>query len=236
MSKYYLVDVKSIQSKVSRSEFAVDELESLAQSILQAGGLLVPLILRQTGPESYEVLAGDRQYYAAVRAKEINLRAGEMVNAFVVPPKLQEAALEQVSALHPTPTQEGNTSTDAGATRAVEQRLNNLESRFDRALQDMKQTHQQAIKELQQQITGLQEQIPAKIEPLELLNHANSRELLEKLAIANIRGKTADKIIDGIEKARKKAPFKSFSDAIDRIPGLGVQRMITLLDAWENRL
>jgi len=235
MSKYYLVDVKSIQSKVSRSEFAVEELEQLAQSILKSDGLLMPLILRQTGAESYEVLAGDREYYAAVRAKEINPRAAEMVNAFVVPPKLQEAALEQVSALYPTPTQGGNTVTDAVPTGAVEQRLNNLESRFDRALQDMKQTHQQAIKELQEQIHGLEEQIPAKIEPLELLNQGSSVELLEKLAIANIRGKTADKLIDGIEKARQKAPFKSFSDAIDRIPGLGVQRMITLLDAWGNR-
>lgn len=235
MSKYYLVDVKSIQSKVSRSEFAVEELEHLAQSILKSDGLLMPLILKQTGPESYEVLAGDREYYAAVRAKEINLRAGEMVNAFVVPPKLQEAALEQVSALHPQPTQGVKMATDVVPTGAVEQRLNNLESRFDRALQDMKQTHQQAIKALQEQINGLQEQIPAKIEPLELLNQGSSVELLEKLAIANIRGKTADKLIDGIEKARKKAPFKSFSDAIDRIPGLGEKRMITLLDAWGNR-
>jgi len=235
MSKYYLVDVKSIQSNVSRSEFAVEELENLAQSILQAGGLLVPLILRQTGPESYEVLAGDREYYAAVRAREINPRAGEVVNAFVVEPKLQEAALEQVSALYPTPTQGVNTVTDAVPTGAVEQRLNNLESRFDRALQDMKQTHQQAIKELQEQIHGLEEQIPAKIEPLELLNQGSSVELLEKLAIANIRGKTADKLIGAIETARKQAPFQSFSDVIKRVQGLGDRRMITLLDAWGNR-
>lgn len=50
------------------SEFAVDDLENLAQSILKSDGLLMPLILKQIGPESYEVLAGDREYYAAVRA------------------------------------------------------------------------------------------------------------------------------------------------------------------------
>ncbi|MDB9518079.1 ParB N-terminal domain-containing protein [Roseofilum reptotaenium CS-1145] len=235
MSKYYLVDVKSINSNVSRSEFAVDDLENLAQSILKSDGLLMPLILKQTGPESYEVLAGDREYYAAVRAKEINPRAAEMVNAFVVPPKLQEAALEQVSALHSQPTQVVNTGSEAVSMGAVEQRLNNLESRFDATLQDMKQTHQQAIKDLQQQINGLQEQIPAKIELLELLNHANSVELLEKLAIANIRGKTADKLIDAIETARRQEPFKSFSDVIKRVKGLGDKRMITLLDVWGNR-
>ncbi|MBP0009880.1 ParB N-terminal domain-containing protein [Roseofilum sp. Belize Diploria] len=235
MSEYYLVDVKSIKSKVARSQFSETDLETLAQSIVNSGGLLAPLLLKRTGAESYEILAGDREYYAAVRAKEINPRAAEMVNAFVVPQKLQEAALEQVSALHPQPTQVVKTASEAVSTGAVEQRLNNLESRFDATLQEMKQTHQQAIKDLQQQINGLQEQIPAKIEPLELLNHANSVELLEKLAIANIRAKTADKIIKGIEKARKQSPFQSFSDAINRIEGLGIQRMITLLDAWGNR-
>lgn len=85
MTEYYLVDVKSIQSTTPRSKFKVDQLETLAQSILETGGLLSPLLLKQTGPESYEVLAGDLEYYAAVRAKEIDPRKGEMVNAFVIP-------------------------------------------------------------------------------------------------------------------------------------------------------
>ena len=97
MTEYYLVDVKSITSTTPRSNFKVDQLETLAQSILATGALLSPLLLKQTGAETYEVLAGDLEYYAAVRAKELDPRKGEMVNAFVIPPKQQKAAVEQAA-------------------------------------------------------------------------------------------------------------------------------------------
>ncbi len=238
MSEYYLVDVKSITSKVPRSDFKVDELETLAQSILAAGGLLSPLLLKQTSIESYEVLAGDREYYAAVRAKELDPRAAEMVNAFVVPEESAEAAIEQFKALHETTTSQANPpaseqSTQPAATSSVaDQRLINLESRLDEAIRDMKQANQLDIQRLEQQFSTLQQQIPQKIEPLEVFNNASDAELLQKMAMAGIRGKTAEKLIKGIEKARKQSPFTSFSDVVDRVTGLADKRMLVILDAW----
>ena len=98
----YLVDVSGITSTVPRSAFDADQVESLAQSILESGGLLSPIVLKQTGPESFEVLAGDLEYHAAARAKELDPRKGEMVNAYVVPPQNQAAAVEQVNRAKPT--------------------------------------------------------------------------------------------------------------------------------------
>lgn len=238
MSEYYLVDVKSITSKVPRSEFKVDELETLAQSILAAGGLLSPLLLKQTGVDSYEVLTGDLEYYAAVRAKEINPRSAEMVNAFIVPDELVDAAIEQFSALHETqpplpPAPSAKATVPATATTSIaEQRLTNIESRLDGALRNIEQAHQRDIQRLEQQITAMQKQIPQKIEPLKIFNTANPAELLQKMAVAGIRGKTAEKLIKGIEKARSKSPFTSFTDVVSRVEGLADKRMLVILDAW----
>jgi predicted nucleic acid-binding OB-fold protein len=236
MSEYYLVDIKSITSKVPRSEFKVDDIEALAQSILTAGGLLSPLLLKQTGVDSYEVLAGDHEYYAAVRAKEINPRSAEMVNSFIVPDELIDAAIEQFTSLHKTQSSlQAVDSSDAvlpATTSIAEQRLTNLESRIDGALRNIEQAHQRDIESLKHQIKIIQKQIPQKLEPLEIFNTANTVELLQKMAVAGIRGKTAEKLIKGIEKARQKSPFTSFTDVVCRIEGLADKRMLVILDAW----
>ncbi|KPQ32788.1 MAG: ParB-like nuclease domain [Phormidesmis priestleyi Ana] len=237
MSEYYLVDVKSITTKAPRSSFKVDEIDALAQSILSSGGLLSPLLLKQTGIESYEVLAGDLEYYAAARAKELNPRAAEMVNAFVVPNDLAETAVKQLEALKKISTTQSPATKPAEAKQTKGnsfegQRLTNLEARMEEIFGDIKQTRQQDMHSLEQKITALQHQLPTKIEPLEVFNTASTAELLQKMNMAAIKGKTAEKLINGIEKARSKEPFTSFKDVIKRVDGLGDGRMLTMLDAW----
>lgn len=235
MTEYYLVDVKSVISNVPRSNFKVDDLEQLANSILVAGGLLTPLILKQVAPEKYEVLAGDLEYYAALRAKEINPRQGEMVNAFVVPPKQQEAAIAQVIELkknkeiaipsdHPIPAQATSNETNS--------RLTNLESRLDSAIRDLKLSQEKEVKRLEQELNEIKRQVPQRVEPLEAFNNLDTSELAQKLATANIRGKTAEKLIIAIQKERKKTPFTSLSDVVKRINGLGDKRMLSIVDTW----
>ncbi len=228
MAEYYLVDVKSITSTAPRSQFLVDELENLAQNILAAGGLLSPLLLKQTGVENYELLAGDREYYAALRAKEINPRQGEMVHAFVIPPKEQEPAIQQVALLGKTG---GKTPPDSSG---LDLRMTNLESRLNEALGDIKQSQEREVRRLEQEIKEIKSQVPQKIAPLDAFNSLSTPELLQKLATANIRGKTAQKLITAIEQERKKIEFTSFSDIVKRVKGLGEKRMLSIIDTWEG--
>ncbi|VXD15340.1 ParB N-terminal domain-containing protein [Planktothrix paucivesiculata] len=95
MIKFYFVDVSSIQSNVPRSNFSEDQIEQLADIILESEGVLNVILLTQTGMNSYKVLAGDLEYYAAVRAKEKNPRQGEMINAVIVQPSNQDTLLKQ---------------------------------------------------------------------------------------------------------------------------------------------
>ncbi|MFM6455826.1 MAG: hypothetical protein ACKPH7_28915 [Planktothrix sp.] len=95
MIKFSLVDVSSIQSNVPRSNFSEEQIEQLADMILECEGVLNVILLTQIGINNYRVLAGDLEYYAALRAKEKNPRQGEMINAVIVQPQNQEVLLKQ---------------------------------------------------------------------------------------------------------------------------------------------
>jgi len=106
------VDVASIASKQPLDRFDPDAVESLADSILESDGLLKPLVLRATGPESFEVVDRHLEYWAAVRAREKDPRKGEMVNAYVALPKSTEAIERQLAVLKRT--EAGEEPTAAG--------------------------------------------------------------------------------------------------------------------------
>jgi uncharacterized FlaG/YvyC family protein len=99
MIKCFFVDVKSISSDLPRSTFAESDLEGLANLILETDGLLRPLVLKQTGIEQYTVIEGHREYYAALKAKEKDLKKAEMVNAFVINQKNEGSAIDQLKLL-----------------------------------------------------------------------------------------------------------------------------------------
>jgi hypothetical protein len=94
-----LVLVKKITSIVPRSNFADRDLEKVAQLILESGGLINPMILRRNGMDAYEIVDGDFEYYAAVKAREINPLKGETIGAFILEPENEKLLLEQVQAL-----------------------------------------------------------------------------------------------------------------------------------------
>ena len=96
--------VKEITSNVPRSNFSDTEIEKLAQSILAVEGLIRPIVVRPNGIDKYEVVDGHLEYWAAVRAKEINGRKGERITAIVIEGPKAEAIEEQVKLLNEVET------------------------------------------------------------------------------------------------------------------------------------
>lgn len=231
MIEYYLVDVSSIYSTASRSQFDVNQIEALAKSILSAGGLVSPLLLNQLGHDKYEVMAGDLEYYAALRAKEIDPRKGEVVSAFIIPPKLKDSAIEQLRCC--------SSSSDPfqpSSLNEVDLRINQIESRLNMALRDLDSSHKRDIKRLDDDIDSLKAKLPQRIEPLEAFNSLSLVALAQKLATANVRGKTAKRILDQIEVERQREPFNSFTDMASRLDGLSAKRILNILDIWSGLL
>jgi len=231
MSEYYLVDVKSITCHVPRSQFQADELDMLAQSILTTKGLLLPLLLKQTAINSFEVLAGDRQYYAAVRAMEINPRAAEMVNAFIIPMGLENAALDQFNHLSmgdPTPLQ---WSTSPTVSSDLEQRLMQLESLVQSAFIQLQTAQTLNTQRLEQQI--IQSNLP-KPDPLTMFNSAPIPDLIHQFTQATTLGAKAKKVVEDLDIARQQSPFTSYSDLVNRVRGLGEKSVLKIIETWKG--
>ena len=94
-----IIAVKRIQSDVPRSKFPAEELERLALTILKLDGLINPPVVVETGHRAYQVIDGHFAYHAAVRAKELNPRKGEMIAVYIVEPEMAEIMEEQISLL-----------------------------------------------------------------------------------------------------------------------------------------
>ncbi|OKH23334.1 Rho termination factor N-terminal domain-containing protein [Chroogloeocystis siderophila] len=91
-----LVAVKKIKSNIDASKFSEEELEQAANLILEAEGVINPLIIQRVSRDSYEVIDGDFEYYAAIKAKEKNPLQGEMIGAFIIDAESEDVIKKQV--------------------------------------------------------------------------------------------------------------------------------------------
>ena len=231
--RFYLVDVKDIVSDIARSQFSESELEQLADKILSAGCLLSPLLLKETGPMRYEVLERHFEYYAAVRANEKDEKRflSGMVSAFVVKPPVESVVIEQAKLLGKTISDDKNKALPVtGNSYLSEVRMNNLESRLDNALQDMRATQAKEIQRLEESVKQLQSQIPKRLAPLEALNTLDIAELAVKFKASGVAVKKAQEVAKRIVNERKKTPFSSLKDLIQRKAGLTDKTMVNFVD------
>lgn len=229
---FALVDVKSVKSDVSRSSFSESQLEAMSETILNCDGLIKPLILQIDGIDSYSVIEGHFEYYAAVRAQEKNPRQAEMVNAFIVPKKNVELVKQQTQILQGIASPEEShpvTSTSVGTDQ-----LQNIELRFERLVNDLRSEQTQTSKEINQRLTALEKQQATPQNLLEELNTKNQDELAIKFKRYRIA--KADAIAKALVTARKKKTNQQFEDYLDivsSVKGLGEKTMLTLINDWQ---
>jgi ParB-like nuclease domain len=93
------VDTKSIKSSRPKSDFDEKDIEDLADSILESGGLYRPILLKQSGAGAYDVVDGHLAYHAAARAREKDLEKGSEVNGIILDDDYAEGSLAQVRKL-----------------------------------------------------------------------------------------------------------------------------------------
>ncbi|MEM1169848.1 MAG: hypothetical protein AAGJ08_12410 [Cyanobacteria bacterium P01_H01_bin.35] len=90
-----LVDLDNITPKVDLSYFSADEIENMANLIMTTGGVVRPIILKRTGIESCEIVTGDFEYYATVKASEIYPEHSGMIRGFIIKEKQEENIRKQ---------------------------------------------------------------------------------------------------------------------------------------------
>ncbi|HEW97284.1 MAG: hypothetical protein DRR16_14865 [Candidatus Parabeggiatoa sp. nov. 3] len=96
-----IVRVPKISCSQPQTDFSEAELDEAARLILEMQGVVMPVILRRTAPdsESYTVIDGAFEYYAALRAMEIDSRKGNKINAYIVESEEEEAGYKKQIAM-----------------------------------------------------------------------------------------------------------------------------------------
>jgi ParB family chromosome partitioning protein len=238
-----LVAVRKITATVPRSNFSGDELERTAQLILAAEGIINPIVLRRTSLESYQVVHGNFEYYAAARAKEIDLRKGEMIGAFIVEDENEEVIKEQIEILRNPQsnvlehTGYGVENRDVHVTNMESQvtninsRLTNLETRLENRISELKKEHKRDIQTIEDRLKEFEDRLPKPIKPLDALNKLRLPELVSRLKKASVNAKIVEKIVSERET---NGNFKSCSDVVNRVKGLGDKTMIKIVDSFSE--
>ena len=231
MTEFAKVDLKEIKSDVSRSTFSEQDIEQLADSILKNDSLLRPLILKQTGIESFIVLDGHLEFYAAVRAREKNPRQAEMVNSFVISPKDESTVNEQINFLRksdkpiiePLPKSENIDGVSNWIT-SFENRLSEMRE----VIFQNNQSNESRFKQLETTIIS-----KPKENLLDVINTLQKEILIQQLSRYGLPKKKVEAIYDAREQ-RKEKKFEGYSDVVKSTKGLGADSFISFIDAWEN--
>lgn len=71
--------LSQVKDPGTRGNYTENQIQELAKAILSANGTINPVRIRETGPESYELLDGDLQYYALQEVYKQNKRRGNVV-------------------------------------------------------------------------------------------------------------------------------------------------------------
>ncbi|BBD54083.1 hypothetical protein NIES204_13710 [Planktothrix agardhii NIES-204] len=214
MIKFSLVDVSSIQARVPRSNFSEDQIEQLADMILECEGVLNVILLTQIGMNQYRILEGDLEYYAAVRAKEKNLRQGEMINAVIVQPSNQDTLLKQAD-FFKTGVEVIDETSLISRLQKIENPVNNLTVNVDKLTQLVEQI-----------LTRLPPIPPPKLN-LKNATHQEIRQKLENVGVKDLCIEAAIKAIDHWKKVEGGLTWKNLNKSTsskagtDKIPNFG---------------
>ncbi|HBN09416.1 MAG TPA: hypothetical protein DD435_12460 [Cyanobacteria bacterium UBA8530] len=226
-----LVAVRKITSMVPRSSFDPGAIDETARLILKTGALLDPLIVRRLDLESFELLDGHFAFYAAVRAREMDLLKGETVLAFIADEGQQSYIARQAEILrnqHETTLPSGSPASDVGL------RLSNFERRFEQLVQGLEQKIQQEHLGLRERLGELENCLPKPIEALEIFNRADPLTLNDHLKRGGIKGKRGITLCESIMCERKKSLFRSLNEVVQRNDGISSDGLLKLLEAWEG--
>jgi hypothetical protein len=218
MWDFLLIDIKDIVSSVTKEKFTESELDSLADLIVDMGGLMRPVILKKIGFERFEVIDGHLEYYASLKAKEKKPDL-ETINSFVIEPEVEEIAIKQLQ-IYPTPVDNPPIPFPDLIKQFQELKLNTQEQ-----IESLQNNYHQEIQSLRDRIENLKPSPKPSI--VDVINTYSDQQLIEM----GFGKAIAKKILN----ERTKTPFTSLADAKNRIKtGWKVDELIKFIDSYEK--
>lgn len=203
------VPVREINSNVPRDNFSEAELQQAAELILQAEGIINPLVLRPTSLESYEVIDGHFEFYAAAKAREIDPRKGEMIGAFIVTRENQEAIQAQIQALR---KREFIEPIQPSASAGEVSLLAEIERLIDKKISFTINNISQSVDELSRKIDTILSQPPSPTtQPV--VTNVPRKTSYKKMTVPQLKEEAKKRNIAIASKAKKDEIIKALEEA-----------------------
>ena len=250
------VDIVSVHTNASRSEFSQDEVEKLARNFLLSGGSTKPLIVRPKNAEEFDVIEGHLEFYAALRAKELDDNF-EMIQAIILDSKNEKAITEQVDLfkkLTPDPDNkiiieriknlEEHLSSDINHLKnqlSNQTELTNLENILKSQLDALKSDINHLKNQLsnQTELTNLENILKSQLDALknDLMGEKFIQEIanrVAKLIIITPPPPPGKKTIKELEEKPIKLNTASKSDLLT-VPGIDQQKASDIINRRETK-
>jgi hypothetical protein len=233
MTEFARLDIKEIRTDVPRANFTEAKIDQIADLILVAGGVIRPLVVKQIAIDCYELMDGALEYYAAVRAREKDPRRGELVNAFVIPPKAQEVIKAQLASLkEDQPKVASPAATTAPAPDQLSAFITNFIVGSEARIYEMRELIWQNQRTVEAEFKRLDKLVEKAKKPNDLL------DLINELPIDDLKVKLAfhgaDKAkIEAICAARQQMGsrgFATYQELLSTAKGLGEKGLLRLID------
>ena len=236
-----LVDLDSIELKPEDSNFNPEtkkvEIEHLAHSIVKLQGLLTIPIVKRTGVESYQLISGYLEYYATLKAIELEPKLPDRLRVFIFDRDAIEIALEQLEAIQKVSNTIDSNSKQPNTT---ELQLNNITSMLGKLQTNLGEKISTNIEQSKLEIIkNIDSKIPKPLPPLEafdrILEPTVYQMVIKKLAF--LGNKKATKIADRLREEKEKnqtKKFKTFKEVQECLPKgtLSKEKMLDIIDRW----
>jgi hypothetical protein len=243
-----IVDIDSIQVKISPFDPAhkATQIEALANTIINLGGLVNVPVVQQISVDEYELISGYLEYYAYLKAREIDPRLPDRITAFVSNTKNQAAIHQQLEILQAieNPKQDSSQSTTSKPfeinlqIKNLESSINNINKNFSTALERMKH----------ELLAEFEAKLPQPIPPLEAFNRILEPEIAFRVQrkLEFLGASKAKKIVaqlQEISKRKNHKPFESFTEISEvlreqqknrSLKLISEKNMVKLIDRWND--
>lgn len=204
-------------------------------------------VVQQIGVDEYELISGYLEYYAYLKAREINPRLPDRITVFVSDKKNQEAIRQQLEILQVIEDSQQNSPQSTTSKQSeVDLQIKNLES----SIKNNNKLVFTAIEKLKTELlTAIDEKLPKPMPPLDAFNRILEPEIalqvqrkLELLLNANKAKKVVAQLQE-VSKRENHQPFQRFDEILELLKVqqknqsqrlISEQMMLKIIDRWND--
>lgn len=241
-----IIDIDSIQVKDSLfdPEHNATKIEALANTIIDLGGLVNIPVVQQINLEDYELISGHLEYYAYVKAIQINSKLPDRLTVFISNKKNQTAINKQLEILQTIENTQKDISVPAvGNSSELDLKVKNIES----SIKHNDEVFHSELEKLKIEILReIDNKLPKPIPPLDAFNRITEPEVAFEVQrkLEFLGAKKAQKVVSRLQEFSNQEnhkPYKSFSEVVNVLKEkqknrtvrlISEEKMLALIDRW----